>query len=134
MMTVKVSRKTARVMCRARGQSGLGLVETLVAVAILGTAVVAFSVGLSAGSIAVGENDVETVAQGLGQSQLEYTKSYAYDSGATTYPPVAAPEGYSISVSVSSVPNTDSDIQKITVTVNHESETVLEVEDYKVNR
>jgi type II secretory pathway pseudopilin PulG len=122
------------VRCRTCGQRGLGLVETLMAVAILGTAVVAFVTALSAGSIAVGENDTETVAQGLAQSQLEYTKSYAFDSGATTYPAVAVPEGYGISVGVSSVPGTDSDIQKITVTVTHESETVLEVEDYKVNR
>jgi type II secretory pathway pseudopilin PulG len=131
-MTVKASRKATRAKCR--GQRGLGLVETLIAVAILGTAVVAFVTALSAGSIAVGENDAEMVAQGLAQSQLEYTKSYAYDSGATTYPAVDAPEGYGISVSVSSVPGTDSDIQKIIVTINHEGETVLEVEDYKVNR
>ena len=51
--------------------------ETLVAVAILGTSVVAFVVALSAGSIAVGEQDEIAVAQGLAQTQLEYTKSYA---------------------------------------------------------
>jgi len=72
--------------CGFRGQRGIGLVETLVAVAVLGTAVVAFAVALSAGSIAVGDHDGEAVAQGLAQSQLEYTKSYAYSPGATTYP------------------------------------------------
>jgi type II secretory pathway pseudopilin PulG len=133
-MAAKTKRKTLRLKLRAGGQLGLGLVETLVAVAILGTAVVAFSAGLSAGSIAVGENDVEVVTQGLAQSQIEYTKSYAYDSGAVTYPAITAPAGYSISVGVGSVPDTDSDIQKITVTISHEGETVFQVEDYKVNR
>ena len=108
--------------------------ETLVAVAILGTSVVAFVVALSAGSIAVGEQDEEVVAQGLVQTQLEYTKSYTYDSGATTYPAVDAPEGYAIAVSVASVPDTDTDIQKITVTISRNSENLITVEDYKVNR
>ncbi len=123
-----------RLKYRACHQKGLGLVETLMAVAVLGTAVVAFVTALSAGSIAVGEHDGEAIAQGLAQSQLEYTKSYVYDPGAATYPLVAAPEGYSISVGVSDVPNTDSDIQKITVIINRDGEEVIQVEDYKVNR
>ncbi len=117
-----------------RGQRGIGLVETLVAVAILGTAVVAFATGLSAGSIAVGEHDDEAIAQGLAQSQLEYTKSCIYSPGATTYPLMAAPEGFGVSVGVSAVPDTDDDIQKITVTVNRGGEEIMQVQDYKVNR
>jgi type II secretory pathway pseudopilin PulG len=119
---------------RFRGQRGIGLVETLVAVAILGTAVAAFTVALSVGSIAVGEHDDETIAQGLAQSQLEYTKGYAYSPGAATYPLLAAPEGYSLSVGVGAVPDTDPDIQKITVTVNRGGEEIIRVQDYKVNR
>ncbi len=122
------------IKCRFRGQSGIGLVETLAAVAILGTAVVAFATALSAGSIAVGEHDGEVIAQGLAQSQMEYTKSYTYNPGTITYPLLAAPEGYSLSVSVSAVPGTDADIQKITVIVNRGEEEMIKVEDYKVNR
>jgi len=133
-MTGRVKPRLTRVKHRARDQRGLGLVETLAAVAILGTSVVAFVTALSAGSIAVGEHDGEATAQGLAQSQLEYTKSYAYNPGATTYPLLAAPEGYSLSVGVSSVPNTDTDIQKITVIINRGGEGILQVEDYKVNR
>jgi Tfp pilus assembly protein PilV len=119
---------------RLRGQRGIGLVETLVAVAILGTAVVAFAAALSAGSIAVGEHDGEAIAHGLAQSQLEYTKSYAYSPGAATYPLLTTPEGYSLSVGVSAVPDTDNEIQKITVTVKRGGEEIIKVEDYKVNR
>jgi Tfp pilus assembly protein PilV len=133
-MTGKERRRPARERHADRDQRGLGLVETLVAVAILGTAVVAFVTALSAGSIAVGEHDGEAIAQGLAQSQLEYTKSYTYNPGAITYPLVAAPADYSISVGVSSVPDTDTDIQKITVTVNHGGEEIMQVQDYKVNR
>jgi competence protein ComGC len=115
-------------------EKGLGLVETLVAVAILGTAVVAFVAALSAGSIAVGEYDGEAVAQRLAQSQMEYTKSYTYDPGAVTYPLLNAPAGYVVSVAVNAVPNAGSDIQKITVTVARDGEEWIKVEDYKMDR
>ena len=124
----------ARVRNRAQDQRGLGLVETLVAVAILGTSVVAFAGALSAGSIAVGEQDEAVVAQSLVQTQLEYTKSYPYDPEATTYPTADTPAGYSISVGVTSIPDTDTDIQKITVTISRGGEEIMLVEDYKANR
>ncbi len=123
-----------RILKMIQDQRGIGLVETLVAVAILGTSVVAFATGLSAGSIAVREQDGIAVTQGLAQTQLEYTKSYVYNPGAVTYPAVAAPPGYSISVGVSAVPGTDANIQKITVTVSREGQAVETVEGYKVNR
>ena len=108
--------------------------ETLAAIAILGTAVVAFASGLGAGSLAVGEHDGQATAQGLAQSQIEYTKSYVYNPGAATYPLLAAPEGYALHVSVSAPPGGDADIQKITVTVNDEGGEITRVEDYNVNR
>jgi len=115
-------------------QRGLGLAEALVAVAVLGTAVVAFVVSLSAGSLAVNEQDKETVAQTLAQTQIEYTKNYPYNPAAVTYPVVAAPTGYTITVGVSSVAGTDSNIQKITVNVLRDGSSLLMVSDYKVNR
>jgi type II secretory pathway pseudopilin PulG len=117
-----------------RGEHGFGIVETLVAVAILGTAATAFIVWLSAGSLATGSQDTLAVSQGLARSQLEYTKSYAYNTAASTYPAIAAPSGYSISVSVSTVPSTDTNIQKITVTVSYNGNLVTTIADYKVNR
>jgi type II secretory pathway pseudopilin PulG len=133
-MARTIKQRLAWVKNRAQGQRGLGLVETLVAVAILGTSVVAFVAALSAGSIAVGEQDEKVVAQSLAQTQLEYTKSYLYDPEATTYPTVDTPEGYVISVDVASIPDTDADIQKITVTISRDSENIMTVADYKVNR
>jgi len=120
--------------CLVWGERGFGLVETLAAVAILGVVVVAFVVGLSSGAIAVREGNQELVAQSLAQTQLEYVKDYPYDSAATTYPTVDTPEGYSICVEVGSIPDTDTDIQKIMVTISRDEEDILTVEDYKVNR
>jgi type II secretory pathway pseudopilin PulG len=119
---------------KVQGERGLGIVESLAAVAVLGAAVVAFIVALSTGSLAVREVDEETVAQSLARSQLEYIKDYPYNSAATTYPKVETPEGYTVSVAVSSIPETNTDIQKITVIISRESEDILTVADYKVNR
>ncbi|GAH90626.1 unnamed protein product [marine sediment metagenome] len=127
-------------------EKGLGLVESLAAVAILGIAAVAFVAALSTESIVVRQGDQEVMAQSLVQAQLEYVKGYPYDFGATTYPhvytydaiynpnPVTLPEGYIISVGVDSVPDTDTDIQKITVIISRDGEDILTVEDHKVNR
>ena len=127
-----ISGELARVKKRAQDQKGLGLVESLAAIAILGIAVVAFVAALSAGSIAVREQNQDVVAQSLARTQLEYVKGCSYN--ATTYPTVDTLEGYSISLGVSSIPGTDADIQKITVNITREGEDILTIEDYKVNR
>jgi len=123
-----------RIKVWVQGERGLGIVESLAAVAILGAAVVAFIIALSTGSLAVREVDQETIAQSLVRTQLEYIKGYPYDPAATTYPTVEAPEDYTISVDVSPIPDTDTDIQKITVTISRDREEILNVADYKVNR
>lgn len=133
-MRTTINQWLGRIKIRVQEERGLGLVESMVAVAILGVAVVVFVTALSTGSIAVREREQEAVAQGLVRTQLEYTKGYPYDSEATTYPAVDTPQGYAISVIVSSVPDTDSDIQKVMVTISREGTDILTVEDYKVNR
>ena len=115
-------------------QQGIGIVETLVAVAILGTSVVAFVISLSTGSLAVNELDREAMAQGLAQTQMEYTKNYAFIPGAATYPVLDAPDTYTVSVGVQPVPDADTNIQKITVTVEKDSVSICTISDYKVNR
>ncbi len=126
--------KSIRSRVQLNSQKGIGLVETLIAVAILGTAVVAFIVALSAGSLTVNEQNKETAAQGLAQTQMEYTKNYPYDEGAGTYPVLDTPDTYSVAVDVLAVPGTDTNIQKITVTVLKDGVNIFTVSDYKVNR
>ena len=123
-----------RLIQKLKEQKGLGLAETLVAVALLGTAVVTFIAGISAGSISVGAQEEETQVQRLARSQMEYTKSYTFTPGASTYPTITTPADYSLGVAVNSVPGGDSNIQKITVTVSRDSQVKLSMSDYKVNR
>jgi len=124
----------SEVVSRLEDEGGWSLVESLVAVAILGTAVTAFILALSAGSIAVRDNDELLVAQKLVQSQLEYIKSQPYDLTGANYTSIEVPQSYSLSTEVGSVPGTDSDIQKITVIISHDGEELMSVEDYKVDR
>lgn len=112
----------------------MGLAETLMAVAILGTSVVAFLVSLSVGSMTANEQNKETTAQGLAQTQMEYTKNYTYTAGATTYPVLAVPTTYSVTVGVASVSGADTNIQKITVSVLKDSVNIVTISDYKVKR
>jgi type II secretory pathway pseudopilin PulG len=117
-----------------RGETGVTLVESLVAIALLGGVVLTLVLTMSGGALAVRENDRQVTAQGLARTQLEYVKSYPYDAGATTYPTVSAPGGYGITVGVSAVPGGDNDIQKITATITHDGAVILTAEEYKVNR
>ncbi len=115
-------------------ERGVTLVEAAVAVLILGGGVLMMVLGMSDGAMAVQQNDEQVTAQGLARTQMEYIKEYPYDPDATTYPAVAAPDGYGITVSVAAVPETNTEIQKVTATITRNGNTVLTIQDYKVNR
>ncbi len=129
-----------------RGEKGFGLSESLVAVALLGTVIIALTGALSTGSIGVGAAREGATAQSLAQSQLAYTKSYPFDSGTNTYPtvdtyhttynphPLNLPSGYSISVAVANTQDVDNEIQKVTATIIRGGTAVMMLEDFKVNR
>ena len=119
---------------RIGNESGISLVESLVAIAILGGGVLTMILAMSGGALAVNENDQEVVAQSLARTELEYIKNYTYDSGATTYPAVSTPAGYGISVGVSVVPGGNANIQKVTANITRNGEVIMTVVDYKVNR
>ncbi|MFC1870026.1 hypothetical protein ACFLYE_02005 [Chloroflexota bacterium] len=117
-----------------RDEKGFALVESLVAVLLLGTTVLTFTTALATGSLGVRENDQETVVQSLARSQLEYIKSYSYDPDATTYPTVSTPPGYAVSVAVSSISDTNSNIQKISANISRGGNLIMTIEDYKGDR
>lgn len=122
---------TFRFQRQARGAS---LVELLVAVAIVGTALIVFMTALSSGSLSTGELSREAEAQRLAQRQLERVKNAVYDATGATYSMVPAPSGFSIAMDVDSSVYADNNIQKISVTVSKDAQPVIVVEDYKVNR
>ena len=120
---------------RGRGEEGVGLVETLIAVGILGLTLTVLLAAVSTGSLAVARTEERVVAENLARSQLEYTKSQSYLPPPASYATVTpSPGGYGVAVEAVSIPDTDSAIEKITVTVSRDGETLLQVEDYKVDR
>jgi type II secretory pathway pseudopilin PulG len=126
--------KLKRVLSHFKDERGIGLVESLVAIAILGVSVTALITDLSAGSIAVNVQSDAVLAQSLAQSQLETIKGATYDTAGTSYTVISAPSGYAVSVNTNSSIYSNNNIQKITVTVTHSGNPILVVEDYKVNR
>jgi prepilin-type N-terminal cleavage/methylation domain-containing protein len=115
-------------------EEGLTLIESLITIAIIGVVLVAFAVAMSTGALAVSESDQEVTAQSLARTQMEYIKGYPYDPFATTYPAVDTTDNYSITIAVTSVPDADENIQKVTATISRDAEALIIIEDYKVNR
>ncbi len=116
------------------GESGVTLLEALVTIGILGGCVLTLIFAMSGGALAVKENGQETTLQNLARTQMEYVKSCSYNATATTYPTISVPNTYSISVKVTSVPGTNTNIQKVTANVSRDGIVLMTVTDYKVNR
>ena len=117
------------------GERGASLVESLLALAILAIAVTPFLAAFSTGSLAVGKADRQVTAEILAHSQAEYTKGQAYVVAPASYDIITPlPAGYSISSNATSASGRDTNIQKITVTVQHEGKDLVVLEDFKLNR
>ncbi len=119
---------------RLRSEAGFSLVESLVAVAILASALVVFLGGLSTGALATSSADRLSTAHQLARSQMEATKGEPYAAAPHTYPSVAAPATYAVSAVASALPGGDASIQLITVTVTKEGAPAFTLEGYKVDR
>jgi len=122
-----------------RRESGITLIETVVALAIMGTIAVTFLSGLATTSKAAFIVDEQATAESLAQSQMEWTQNVDYVYSATQYSSASIPSGkdyinYSATITAEPLHNPDDGIQKITVTVKHFGETVIRLQSYKVDR
>ena len=120
-------------------ESGATLLETVVALAILGTIAVIFLGGLVTTSKAAFMTDERATAESLARSQMEQVINASYN--ATGYSPASIPTGkdyvnYSANITADPLPlhGPDDGIQKITVTVKRSGEQVFTLEAYKVDR
>ncbi len=126
-----------------KSEKGFTLIEVIIAIALLGIIAAGFFMALSTASKAIILADERTTAESLARSQMEYVKNQAYDD--TNNPPVyqqlpSPPTDYTINITAEWLdPNgdgtaNDDGIQKITVTVSHNTKQVITLEDYKVDR
>jgi type II secretory pathway pseudopilin PulG len=123
----------------ARRESGISLVETVVALAILGTIAVTFLSGLVTSSKATFIVDEQATAESLARSQMEWIKNVDYVYDVTEYSPAPIPSGkdyvrYSVTIAAEPLHDPDDGIQKVTVTVKHSDKGVIKLECYKVDR
>jgi len=138
-------------ICGARkgnGEAGGTLIGTIIALAILGMVAVTFLSGLATASKALLITDERTTAESLVRSQMEYVKSQAYISHAEPdhgdYELITTPDSYSVELASVPIdpytgqplasPDEDIGIQQITVTIKHSGESVLTIDDFKVDR
>lgn len=116
-----------------KSEKGFSLIGVVISIALVGVIAAAFLGGLGNASKALFTTDTHATANNLAESQLEYVKKQPY---AATYIPASVPAeyiGYSVTIDVTQIAS-DGNLQKITVTVNHEDNPeVIILEGYKVN-
>jgi type II secretory pathway pseudopilin PulG len=113
-------------------ENGSSLIETIVAMGLLGIIGVAFLSAVATGSSSRLIADEHASARILAESQMENLKKQTY---AFSYDPISIPEdypGYSAIVDIDNIRN--GNIQKISVTIVHHNKNITELESYKVNR
>lgn len=121
-------------IARLRSERGVTLVENLVALAILGSALLVFLGGMSTGLISTAQSDRLSTAHELARSQMEFTKADAYSVAPHTYATVTPPSGYGVTAVASAVSGGDANVELVTVEVTKDSVVVYSLEGYKVNR
>ena len=136
MRLFQVSRIPSIFACR---ESGITFIETIVALAILGTIAVAFLSGLATTYKAAFITDEQATAESMARSQMEWVKNADYVYSATQYSLAPIPGGkdyvnYSTIIAAEPLHDPDDGIQKITVTVKHSDKEVIKLEGYKVDR
>ena len=115
-----------------KSERGTSLIETVVALALLGIIGVAFLSALATTSNTRLIADEHASARILAESQMEDIKkqTYAFSYDPAPLPPVYP--GYSAVIDVNNLRN--GNIQKITVTIKHRGRDIETLESYKVNR
>jgi len=130
-MNKSVRRLIRGMFALLRGQKGMTLIDTLVALGILGAIGIAFMNALSTGSRTSGLLDNVAMAEKLVRNQLEGIRDASYDITAPyEYPIIDHPANYPVSVDVE--PNGDNTLQDITITVSHEEGILVTLDTFKV--
>ena len=123
-----------------KNERGIGLIEVLIALAVLGLIAAAFLGGLATSSKAVLSAQIRTTAESLARSQMEDVKNQPYDGTLPiVYDEILHDPDFPIDIAAERLnqdadPDDDDGIQKITVTVKYQDEIKITLEDYKVYR
>ena len=114
-----------------KSEKGISLIETLVALAILGIISASFLGALATTSSARATNEERTAAKILAETIMETIKTENYTPSYNATIPAEFP-GYSATVEAEEERN--GNIQRITITIQHSGDDVLILESYKTDR
>ncbi len=143
-----------------RGGNGIGLLETMLALGVLGFIGVAFMTALSVSFKSTEISEEQVTAEDLARTQLEYIRDQDYcippttpyiipqDGGCGTYdvppPGLTLPSGYTITLEITEYCDGQGpepggcydvqEIQKLTARVFRDGGLVTEIADLKTNR
>ena len=120
-------------------ESGISLIEAVVALAILGTVSVIFFSGLATTSRIVQFSDQLSTAVSLAQMETETVKASPYVPEASQYTLLPLPDendyiGFSTAIKVQPLRNPDDGIQRITVDVFNSGRLIYSLQSYKIER
>ena len=110
------------------------MIEMMLAVAIVGTAMLATVSAFSTASKTSEFVQETTTAEWIATSQIELIRVAAYQVTPNVYASVPAPDGYTVTNVTSAVTGADTNIQIVTVTVNNGVEDIYVTSALKVNR
>ncbi len=116
---------------RTKGEKGFSLVETLVALALLGLISASFLSSLAQTSTARVTADERVSSKVLAETIMENVKKESYSQEYEFTIPGEF-EGYTATINATN--ERSAYIQEITVTIHHRGKDVLTLESYKVNR
>lgn len=117
-------------------QKGMTLIETIVAVAIIGAVCVVFLSGLAVSSKGTFKIDEQATAESVARSQMEWVQGLRYEDNTTQYSPANLDafndyEGYTANITAEPLHSPEDGIQKITITIVHNGNSVMSIEGYK---
>lgn len=117
---------------------GFALVESIVALGLLGIVVAVFLGSIGTATKANMVADKRVTAESLARSEFEYIKSCNYTYSATEYPidpTLDIPSRWSMTTPVvEALREPDDGIQKVTVTIKHDGNDVFSAFIYKMER
>ena len=133
-----------------KSEKGFALIETLVALALMGITAVGLLSGLATTFRAGTISQERVVAESLGKSQWEYIRAQDYiptadydpDDPEKRYQLIDIPDelvikGYTVAIGTPATiigPDDEFELQSITILINCDSKQLLTISDYRVGR